>query len=123
MRTAVLAVLGLLAACGKGDNVIDAPAAQRNEAGAPTDGGVGVDADTRCAACGPDQVCVAYHDGTCSPNIRIECQDRAPLCEGINCLQDRDCEFYHCRGGADAGPYICYSCPNDIAAAINCHGP
>lgn len=128
MRAAALAVLVIVvvAACGNDEAIIDAPTVSLDAApdAALVDASdAGIDADTRCAACGANQVCVAYHDGTCSPNIRVECQDRNQLCEGINCLQDRDCNFWHCTIGTDAGPYTCYSCPNDIAAAINCHGP
>jgi hypothetical protein len=131
MRSAVLAVFVFVAACGNDEHIVDAPAApsdgnttptDASDGGVPNDGAVPIDADTRCAACGVNQVCVAYHDGTCSSNIRLECQDRNQLCEGLDCIADRDCEFWHCRGGTDAGTYICYSCPNDIDGAINCHG-
>lgn len=125
VRAVVLAVLMTASACGNDEVVTDAPVAPADAA----DGGVAdpdgspIDADLRCSACGPTQVCVAFHNGTCS-NTLVECQDRHPLCEGLNCLQDRDCEFWHCRGGMDAGtPYTCYACPNDLPAAINCHGP
>jgi len=111
------------AACSGDANVIDAPASPQDA----SDGGVATDAadaGTACAACGPDQICVAYHDGTCSPNIQIECQDRNPGCQGTTCVQGAACEFWHCKRGQDAGsPYICYSCPNDITGALNCHGP
>jgi hypothetical protein len=120
MLVVLVAAVAALGACGNDENLIDAPSQPID---APTDAGVAVDADLRCSACGPNQVCVAFHDGTCSPNIQVMCQDRNPLCEGINCLQDRDCNFWHCTGGTDAGPYTCYSCPNDIPTAINCHGP
>jgi hypothetical protein len=119
MREVLLAVLLLGAGCHTDEPIVDAPAVSvdASDGGVPGDG-----ASTGCAACGPNQICVAYHDGTCSENIQIECQDRNPLCEGINCIQDRDCEFWQCRRGEDAGGWVCYSCPNDVAGAMNCHG-
>jgi hypothetical protein len=124
MRVAVLAVLCIVAACGNDEVIIDAPAVSgdASDGGVPDDG-IPFDANL-CAACGPNQICVAFHDGTCSANIQIECQDLNPNCSG-NCIQDRaDCEFWQCRHGSDAGAYpICYSCPNDVTNAMNCHGP
>ncbi|HUQ03700.1 MAG TPA: hypothetical protein VM261_14480 [Kofleriaceae bacterium] len=127
MRAAVLVLLVFAAACGNDEVIPDAPA-NPDDAGVvdapdadPTD--AGIDADVRCAACTATQVCVAFHDGVCSSNIRVECQERAASCEGLNCIQDTDCAFHHCREGTDAGVYTCYSCPNDLPAAINCHGP
>src|SRR5689334_269399 len=108
MRAVVLAVLlvGAGVGCRADEAIIDAPAtpSDASDGGVATDG-IPTDAGG-CAACGSNQVCVAFHDGVCSSNIRVECQDRHPLCEGVNCIQDRDCEFWHCRGGMDAGsPY------------------
>jgi hypothetical protein len=124
MRGAVFAVVLVVAVvgCRRDENIIDAPAVpgDASDGGVPMDG-VAIDASA-CAACGPNQICVAYHDGTCSQNIQIECQDLNPQCSG-NCIQDRaDCEFWQCRRGMDAGGWVCYSCPNDIPGAMNCHG-
>ncbi len=136
MRIAILGALLALAvaACGHDEAIIDGPETPIDAPvdGSPTDGGIDgtpidgtpIDGSSACAACGPNQVCVAYHDGTCSSNIRVECQDRNAGCQGTTCLQGSDCEFWHCKSGMDAGsPYICYACPNDIAGALNCHGP
>jgi hypothetical protein len=134
MRVATLAVLVALAvaACGNDEVIFDAPIDAATDGGvdgdppdAPVDAAVDAAIDASiCGTCGPNQVCVAYHDGTCSPNILVECQDRNPGCQGTVCQQGSDCEFWHCKRGQDAGSiYICYSCPNDVAGALNCHGP
>lgn len=134
MRVAILGVLLALAvaACGNDETLIDGP---ETPIDAPVDAAIDAAIDavpidavpvdaSICGTCGPNQVCVAYHDGTCSPNILVECQDRNAGCQGTICQQGSDCEFWHCKRGQDAGsPYICYSCPNDVAGALNCHGP
>lgn len=118
MRAIAVLALALASACSADEHVIDAAPVPIDAPDAgPIDG-----PGASCPACGPDQVCVAFHDGTCSDHIVVECQDRNPGCSGPPCAGDRDCQFWHCTRGTDAG-YICYACPNDVPGAINCHGP
>jgi hypothetical protein len=81
------------------------------------------DADTLCSACTASQICVQYFNGTCGDG-HVECQPRVTACVGTACSPD--CDFWHCRGGMDAGsPYTCgnSTCPGLATNALHCFGP
>jgi|GEM_PF-2491633 len=122
----VLLIVLMVAACGGADEavpidaavdgaVIDTPAVDATDAAL-------LDADLRCGACTPSQVCVQYFNGTCGDG-HVECQERGAGCTGNACTPD--CQFWHC-GAADAGTvYQCgvASCPDDLPVALRCYGP
>jgi hypothetical protein len=90
-----------------------------------SDDAVTADADTGCAACGPDQICVQYMgyiSGACP--YGLGCEERHPMCTGNECSPD--CDFWQCRNGQDAGGISCDvqpGCDNEVPGALHCYGP
>jgi hypothetical protein len=119
-------VLGAAACTGDESLPIDAP----QDTGifdVPMIDGPAIDAPTDasalCSACTSSQICVQNFNGTCGDG-HVECQPRVITCVGTGCSPD--CDFWHCRGGADAGsPYTCgmASCPGMAPNALHCFGP
>lgn len=78
--------------------------------------------DPACRACGAEQLCVQKFDGTCG-TFQVECQDQNAACAGATC--SAACDFWHCRGGQDAGVLTCAAAPcgTELTGALHCYGP
>ena len=74
-----------------------------------------IDADRRCEACTPDQICVQLLHGNIGgcQDFGVNCETRHPACVGTECTPD--CRFWQCSDGMDAGGI---SCPNDLNCTL-----
>lgn len=90
-----------------------------------TDATLAADADPRCQACRPDQICIQFlgHSQDTCTEVDLRCEDRNPACTESTCSPD--CDFWHCREQVDAGFYTCAGpgCAGGNPEALHCYGP